>query len=97
MARASEEILQQLQSLLVELRIIPDPIETKPGIFYVRRLPMLHFYETDDGIVADLKCTAPRPGGFDRYDANSDSARRKLPAETRLRCEQLRQPKKNSL
>lgn len=89
MARASEQTLQQLQPLLVELRKIPDLTETKPGIFYVKRLPMLHFHETEGGIIADLKCVLPRPGGFDRFDANSEGARRKLLAEARLRCRQL--------
>ena len=89
MARASAETLQVLLPLLVELRKIPNLIETKPGIFYIKRLPMLHFHETDDGIVADLKCVAPRPGGFDRFDVNSGSERRKLLAETQLRCLQL--------
>ena len=90
MARASGETLQQLQSLLNELRKIPDLTETKPGIFYVKRLPMLHFHETESGIAADLKCVLPRPGGFDRFDIDGNDARRRLLAETRLRCLQLK-------
>ena len=89
MARASAETLLQLQPLLIELRKIPDLIETKPGIFYVKRLPMLHFHETENGIVADLKCLVPRLGGFDRFEVDGVAARRRLLAETRLRCGQL--------
>ncbi len=88
--------MRQLRSLLTELRKIPDLTETKPGIFYVKRLPMLHFHETAEGIVADLKCVFPVPGEFDRFDANSEREKSKLLAETRLRCMQLAQPKKKA-
>ena len=91
MARAGADALVQLASLLVELREIPDLNEIKPGIFYVRRLPMLHFHEDETGIVADLKCVTPVPAGFDRFPANSASERRTLLKETVARCGQLRQ------
>ena len=89
MARASAVTLLQLQPLLIELRKIPDLTETKPGIFYVKRLPMLHFHETESGIVADLKCVVPQPGGFTRFEIDSEGARRKLLGEARLRCAKL--------
>ena len=89
MARASEATLKQLHSLLVELRKIPELTETKTGIFYVKRVPMLHFHETDQGIVADLKCVAPAVSGFDRLDAGSEGARKTLLAEAAKRCRVL--------
>ena len=89
MARVSEETLLSLRPLLVELRKVPGLTETKPGTFYVKRLPMLHFHGTPEGIVADLKCVSPAVGGFDRFDAHSEAGRKKLLAETQRRCRQL--------
>jgi hypothetical protein len=89
MARASDATLRELSGLLAQLRKIPDLTEAKPGIFYVKRLPMLHFHETDGGIFADLKCVLPAPCGFDRFELNNEVAKSKVVAETILRCKQL--------
>ena len=89
MARANEETLQRLQPLLAGLRAIPGLAEIKPGIFYIKRLPMLHFHETGDGIVADLKCVEPSTGGFDRFAVGNVADEKKLLAETSRRCRKL--------
>jgi len=94
MSRAGPDTLLQLQPLLAALRKIPGLTETKPGIFYIKRLPMLHFHQTDAGVVADLKRVLPVPGGFDRFAAATAPAQRKLIAETALRCRQLQSEKR---
>ena len=80
--------------LLNELRKIPGLTETKPGIFYVKRLPMLHFHQTDEGIVADLKAVVPRSAGFDRFAVDKPAARHTLLRETAARCQWLQEKKR---
>lgn len=89
MSRVNPETLLLLRPLLVELRKIPGLTETKPGTFYVKRLPMLHFHQSPEGVVADLKCVTPAVGGFDRFDAHNETGRKKLLAETQRRCRHL--------
>ena len=37
-------LLDDLTDLFAEIRAWPDVIEKKPGVFYVRREPFLHFH-----------------------------------------------------
>ena len=89
MSRLSGAALSRLQPLLDELQGIPGLTQIKPAIFYWRRIPMLHFHETELGIVADLKCVAPVPAGFDRLETGSAADQRKLIREATARCELL--------
>ena len=86
MPRLSLIALAHLQPLLAELQQIPDLEQIKPAIFYCRRIPMLHFHETEQGIVADLKCVVPVSSGFDRLETSSAAARKKLIKEVAARC-----------
>ena len=86
MPRLSPITLAQLQPLLAELQQIPGLVQTKPAIFYCRRIPLLHFHETEQGVVADLKRIVPVPSGFDRLETSSAAARKKLIKEVATRC-----------
>ena len=86
MPRLSTSVLESLQPLLYELQNVPGLVQIKPAIFYSRRIPMLHFHETSDGVVADLKCVAPVPSGFDRMKMSSATDRQKLIKEVAARC-----------
>jgi hypothetical protein len=89
MARLSTSVLESLQPLLDELQDVPGLVQIKPAIFYSRRIPMLHFHETADGVVADLKCVTPIPSGFDRMKITSASDRQKLIKAVTARCAAL--------
>ncbi len=49
MAYCPPELLDDLADLLAEVRAWAGVIEKKPGIFYVRRQPFLHFHLVDGG------------------------------------------------
>ena len=69
MAHCPPELLDDLTGLLDELRTWEGVVETKPGVFYVRRQPFLHFHLVEGGRRrADVKTRAgwiphdlPRP------------------------------------
>ena len=44
MAHCPAELLDDVADLIDEVRGWPDVIERKPGVFYARRLPFLHFH-----------------------------------------------------
>ncbi len=89
MARLSTSVLENLQPLLDKLQDAPGLVQIKPAIFYSRRIPMLHFHESSDGVVADLKCVTPIPSGFDRMKITSVAGRQKLIREVTARCAAL--------
>jgi len=86
MARIDPQALATLTDMLDQLRAIPGLSEIKPGIFYLKRIPMLHFHLTDEGIVADLKRVLPRAGGFDRYPLRGKRGRQSLLTDAANRC-----------
>jgi hypothetical protein len=99
MARAAIETLNAIPGLLTELRKIEALTEVKPGIFYVKRMPMLHFH-TDDGLtyahVKTINPTAqPAHGGFDQFPIDTTSQRKKLLAALAERCAQWAAKKKD--
>lgn len=55
MGRCSIEKLGDIHTALQEIRKWPWIIEPKPGIFYLKRDPFLHFHETGLLRWADLK------------------------------------------
>ena len=56
MARCPIEELDDLADVLAEVRSWPGVVEKKPGVFYVRREPFLHFHLQQDGLRrADVK------------------------------------------
>jgi hypothetical protein len=52
MARAR---LDGLDGILDRLRELPELVEVKPGVFYVRRKPFLHFHTSATARAADVK------------------------------------------
>jgi hypothetical protein len=55
MKHATPETLEQIGSLLGELRRLPNAVERRPGVFYVKGKAFLHFHEDPAGIFADIK------------------------------------------
>jgi hypothetical protein len=43
-AHCPAELLEDVADLIDEVRGWPDVVERKPGVFYARRLPFLHFH-----------------------------------------------------
>jgi hypothetical protein len=103
MARATIETLNAIPGLLTELRKIEALTEVKPGIFYVKRMPMLHFH-TDDGVtyahvkaahLAPHSAAQPAHGGFEQFPIDTTSQRKKLLAALAERCAQWAAKKKD--
>jgi hypothetical protein len=48
-AHCPPELLDDLAGLFADLRTWAGVVEKTPGVFYVRRVPFLHFHRTADG------------------------------------------------
>jgi len=48
-AHCPPELLDDIADLLAEVRTWAGVVERKPGVFYVRRQPFLHFHLVDGG------------------------------------------------
>ena len=57
MGRATKSTLESLAPFLDDVRAIgiDGLVEKANGAFYVRRTPVLHFHEDQDGVHADVK------------------------------------------
>lgn len=55
MAHCPYAHLADLEPMLAELRKWPDVREPRPGVFYVRRTPFLHFHIKDGRRWADVR------------------------------------------
>jgi hypothetical protein len=55
MAHCPPELLDDLGDLFDELRAWAGIVEKKPGVFYARGQPFLHFHLVDGGRRADVK------------------------------------------
>jgi hypothetical protein len=64
MGRCPIENLKDVRAILDEIRAWPGIREPKPGIFYLRSIPFLHFHEKDSRRWADIK----RAGAFDEVE-----------------------------
>ncbi|MCU7370801.1 hypothetical protein PEC18_07895 [Paucibacter sp. O1-1] len=75
MKHAGAATLGLLETLLTKLRGLPALKEKKPGIFYVKSKPYLHFHEDPAGIFADV-----RLGGeeFERFPVNTEREQQSL-------------------
>jgi hypothetical protein len=86
MARASASTLATLAPLLNKIRAIAALTERNPGIFYLKREPMLHFHDNGrdaSQTVAHLKAAG---GGFDEFAVANAAERAALLAEIKQRC-----------
>jgi hypothetical protein len=74
MKHASKETLEQLESVIGEIRKIPGLTERNAGVFYRRSSAFLHFHEDPAGIFADIKLG----GNWERLPANTGRERSAL-------------------
>src|SRR5262249_12984985 len=58
MGHARHDDLRDLADLFAEIRRLPDVVEPRPGIFYLRRVPFLHFHTKAGRRWADAKTGA---------------------------------------
>src|SRR5436309_3397995 len=68
---ASAEALNALAPLLVQLRLLPELTEKKPGVFYRKSRAFLHFHEDPAGLFADVRLAAE----FERFEVTTSSQR----------------------
>jgi hypothetical protein len=47
--------LDELADILEGLRGLPELVEVRPGVFYVKRKPFLHFHESTTARLADVR------------------------------------------
>lgn len=76
MKHAGETALDQLETLLAELRALPGPVEKKRGVFYLKSKAFLHFHEDPAGLFADVRDAAGKD--FERIDVSGEAGRMRL-------------------
>lgn len=76
MKHAGEAALDQLETLLAELRALPGPVEKKRGVFYLKSKAFLHFHEDPAGLFADVRDAAGKD--FERIDVSGEAGRTRL-------------------
>jgi hypothetical protein len=74
MKHAGDAALDQVESLLVELRQFDALRERKRGVFYRKSSALIHFHEDPAGIFADLRTGRE----WIRLPVNTASERRQL-------------------
>lgn len=67
MKHARFDALDQVESLLAEIRTVPGLVERSRGVFYRRSKPFLHLHEDPSGLHADIRAGAD----FERYRAET--------------------------
>jgi hypothetical protein len=73
---ARGEDLDQLETLLAELRTLPGLTERSRGVFYRRSTAYLHFHQDPAGLFADLRPTGAEE--FARHPVTSERQRARL-------------------
>jgi len=74
MKHAGEAALDQVESVLAELRQLEHLRERKRGVFYRKSTALIHFHEDPAGIFADLRSARE----WVRLPVNSASEHRRL-------------------
>ncbi len=87
MAHAGPEALARLQSLIRQLRTIPQLREKQAGIFYLVGQAFVHFHDDGGKLLGDLKKASGM--GFDRYPVDTPPEQRKFIDEARHRATKL--------
>jgi hypothetical protein len=72
MKHASAKALEQIESLLAQVRRFGLLTERKPGIFYRGSSAFLHFHEDPAGLFADIKLNSKR---FERMPVSTPRQR----------------------
>jgi hypothetical protein len=83
MKHVGASALDQLSSLLAELRSLEGLSERKPGVFYRKGRAFLHFHEDPSGLFADLR--GAEDPDFVRYDVSDEEGRSALLAAAKVR------------
>jgi hypothetical protein len=73
MKHATAAALDQLDSLLAELRRLPSLTERSRGVFYHKGRAFLHFHEDPLGLFADIRDASGRD--FERFDVTRSGGR----------------------
>ena len=71
---ACDEALDQLETVLAQLRALEGLKEKKRGVFYYRAKALLHFHEDSAGLFVDLR----EEDRFVRYSVTTSSQRSAL-------------------
>ena len=87
MAHAGPEALAKLQSMIHQLRAIPQVREKQAGIFYLVGQAFVHFHDEGGKLFGDLKKASGM--GFDRYPVDTPPDQRKFIDEARRRAAKL--------
>jgi hypothetical protein len=74
MKHARDEHLDQLESLLEELRKLEGLREKKRGVFYRKSRAFLHFHDDPAGLYADVRLDVE----FERYRVSTKAEQRTL-------------------
>jgi hypothetical protein len=74
MKHAGAAALDQLESLLTDVRALPGLREKARGVFYRKSRPFLHFHEDAADLYADLR----RHDDFERFRVTAPDERRAL-------------------
>jgi hypothetical protein len=74
MRHANSDDLDRLETLLVQLRRLPELKERRRGNFTRRSRAFLHFHAEDDALFADVRINE----SFDRYEVTTPQQQRAL-------------------
>jgi hypothetical protein len=77
-ARADFSLVPALEAWLANVRAMEGVSEKAAGVFYWRRIPLLHFHVNPREAVADLKIVSPTPRGWERFDVSNTAGRMML-------------------
>ncbi|MFN3523013.1 MAG: hypothetical protein ACK4YQ_12255 [Phenylobacterium sp.] len=83
MKHAGAHALEQLSSLIAQLRGLEGLVERRPGVFYRKGRAFLHFHEDPCGLFADLR--GPADPDFVRFDVSGPDGRSSLLSAARAR------------
>ncbi len=81
MRHATPDDLEEITSLLSELRSISGLVERRPGTFYRRSRAFLHFHADSAGMYADIRLSGDE---FERVPLNSTLAQGELLRQVRI-------------
>ena len=87
MAHAGPEALATLQSLIRQMRAIPQVSEKQAGIFHLVGQAFAHFHEDAGKLFGDLKKASGT--GFDRHPVDTQPDQRKFIDEAKRRAAKL--------
>lgn len=80
MRHVSSAGLDELDSLLVDLRRVDDLEEKGRGVFYRRSRAFLHFHEDSNGLYADVRLDGAE---FERMRVSTKAERKRLLSRVR--------------